>query len=117
MVTLYGLPGAASLAPHILLEEVGTNYVFVTPVREGADRGPAEFLAASPSGRVPALVDGALALTESAAICMHIADRHPAAGLAPAIGDPRRSTWYRWLVYLTNTCSPRSTSSSIPSAT
>ena len=106
MTTLYGLPGAASLAPHILLEEAGADYAFVRPVREGSDRGPAEFFAASPGGRVPVLVEGDVALTESAAICMHIADRRPAARLAPAVGDPERSNWYRWLVYLTNTVQP-----------
>ena len=106
MTTLYGLPGSASLAPHILLEEAEADYAFVRPVREGAERGPAEFVAASPSGRVPVLVDGDVTLTESAAICMHIADRRPDARLAPAVGEPERSSWYRWLVYLTNTVQP-----------
>jgi glutathione S-transferase len=106
MVTLYGFPGSASLAPHILLEEAAAPYELVVPVRDGLHRGPPDFLNASPSGRVPVLIDGDLALTESAAICMHLADRHPAAALAPAVGDPLRSTWYRWLVYLTNTVQP-----------
>lgn len=40
MITLYGYPGSASLAAHILLEEAGAEYTFVRPTREGPDAGP-----------------------------------------------------------------------------
>lgn len=103
MITLYGYPGSASLAPHVLLEEAGAEYRFVVPTREGPDAGPPEFLAASPHRRLPAIVDGPLMLTEAAAICMHVADRYPDALLGPPAGDPARADWYRWLVYLSNT--------------
>jgi glutathione S-transferase len=106
VITLYGSPGSASLAPHILLKEAGAEYDFVVPVRDGPDAGPPQFLAASPHRRVPAMIDGPLLLTESAAICMHLADRYPAAGLGPGPGDPERGVWYRWLVYLCNTVQP-----------
>ena len=53
MITLYGIPGSASLAPHILLEEAGAGHDFVVPTREGPDAGPPEFLAASPHCKVP----------------------------------------------------------------
>jgi glutathione S-transferase len=49
------------------------------------------------------LVDGGLVLYESAAICLHLADRHAAAGLAPAPGSNERAQFYKWLIYLTNT--------------
>ena len=63
----------------------------------------AEYLALNPNGRIPTLVDGDLVLFETAAICLHLIDRHPDAGLAPAQGSPERSVFYQWLVYLTNT--------------
>ncbi len=101
MITLYGIPGAASLAPHICLHELGAPHEFV---RVDADRaGPPGFVAASPHRRVPAMGDGDVTLTESAAIVMHLADRFPEGGLAPPVGSDERSDWYRWLVYLTNT--------------
>lgn len=106
MITLYGYPGSASLAPHILLEEAGAEYTFVRPIREGPDAGPPEFLTASPHRRVPAMIDGDVTLTESAAICMHVSDRNPDALLGPVPGDPERGVWYRWLVYLSNTAQP-----------
>ncbi len=101
MITLYGRPGAASLAPHICLHELGVAHEYA-PV--DADRtGPPGFVVASPHRRVPALRDGELTLTESAAIVMHLADRFPDAGLAPPIASDERSDWYRWLAYLTST--------------
>ncbi len=103
MITLYGIPGSASLAPHILLEEAGAGHEFVVPTRDGPDAGPPEFLTASPHRKVPAMVDGEVTLTEAAAICMHIADRHPERLLGPSQGDPGRGDWYRWLVYLSST--------------
>ena len=98
MITLYGRPGAASLAPHICLNELGVAHEFVLV---DADRaGPPGFVAASPHRLVPAMRDGELTLTESAAIVMHLADRFPDGGLAPPVGSAERSEWYRWLVYL-----------------
>ena len=106
MITLYGIPGSASLAPHILLEEAGAGHEFVVPTRDGPDAGPPEFLTASPHRQVPAMIDGDVRLTEAAAICMHITDRHPERQLGPPVGDPARGEWYRWLVYLSNTPQP-----------
>ena len=87
MLTLYYAPGSCSLACHIALEEAGAVYETVCmDLRSGEQRG-AEYLALNPLGRVPALaVDGAV-LTENAAILAFIAQRYPAANLAP-IGDP-----------------------------
>jgi glutathione S-transferase len=103
VIELYYLPGAASLAPHLVLEEVGADYRLVRVTRDDGRVEPPEFVRLSPHGRVPLLVDGELVMTESAAIVMHLSDLHPEAGLAPAVGTPDRARWYRWLTYLTNT--------------
>ena len=62
-----------------------------------------EYLKLNPNGRIPVLVDGGLVLYEAAAICLHLADRHAAVELAPALGGNERAEFYKWLVYLTNT--------------
>jgi glutathione S-transferase len=49
------------------------------------------------------LVDGELVLYETAAICLHLADSHPGAALAPPLGTRERAHFYKWLVWLTNT--------------
>lgn len=97
-IRLYWRPGTASVAPHAALAEIGLEYELVRIERDQAQTDPA-FLALNPLGLVPTLVEGDLVLTESAAILLHLADRHPEARLAP----PERPDFYRWLVFLTNT--------------
>lgn len=97
------MPGAASLAPHLVLEEVGAGYRLIRVRREDGMVEPPEFGRLSPHGRIPLVVDGDLVMSESAAIVMHLCDLHPESGLAPAAGTPERAQWYRWLTYLTNT--------------
>ncbi|MBI3525872.1 MAG: glutathione S-transferase [Betaproteobacteria bacterium] len=103
MYLLYYYPGNANLAPHILLEEIGAEYKLVLVDRSQNQQKSPEYLKLNPNGRIPVLVDGGLVLYEAAAICLHLADRHPAAALAPALGSDARAEFYKWLIYLTNT--------------
>lgn len=103
MYKLYYYPGNANLAPHMLLEELGVAYELALVDRERNAHQSAEYLRLNPNGRIPTLVDGGLVLYESAAICLHLVDRHPEAGLAPVVGTPERAHFYKWLIYLTNT--------------
>ena len=103
MYQLYYYPGNANLAPHILLEEIGADYELVLVDRNQNEHNSPAYLKLNPSGRIPVLIDGGLVLYESAAICLHLADRHPAAGLAPELGSAARADFYKWLMYLTNT--------------
>lgn len=95
---LYWRPGAASMAPHAALAEIGVDYELVLIERDEA-QADAGYRALNPLGVVPTLVDGALVLTESAAILLYLADRYPEARLAPE----ERADFYRWLVFMTNT--------------
>lgn len=99
MITLYGIPASASTAPRICLEEAGADFTFIRISRDPP--GPAAFFAASPHRKVPALVDGDVTMTESAAITMYLSDRFPHANLAPATTDPARADWYQWIMFLT----------------
>lgn len=103
MYQLYYYPGNANLAPHILLEEIGADYELVLVDRNRNEHKSPAYLKLNPTGRIPVLVDGGLVLYETAAICLHLADRHAGAGLAPALGSNERAEFYKWLVYLTNT--------------
>ncbi|HEX6980769.1 MAG TPA: glutathione S-transferase N-terminal domain-containing protein [Alphaproteobacteria bacterium] len=103
MYKLFFFPGSAAMAPHAALEEIGAPYELIrVDLERGEQRAPA-FLEVNPKGRVPVLVAGADVFTEAAAIILHLADRHPAAGLAPAPGTPGRGHLYEWLLYLSNT--------------
>lgn len=103
MIELHYYPGNASMAPHILLHELGLpfNKVLVDRTVQ-AHKSPA-YLALNPNGLIPVLRDGPLVLYESAAICMHLADRHLAAGLMPALGTSERAHCYKWMMWMSNT--------------
>jgi glutathione S-transferase len=100
---LHFLPGTAALAPHATLAEIACDYELVRVERDADGRPSAEYLALNPWGKIPTLEDGDLVLTESAAICLHLADRFPDSRLAPALGTTERAELYRWLLWLSNT--------------
>jgi len=99
MITLYHAPQSRSARPKWLLEEAGATYDVVRVDLSKQEHKSAEHLRRHPHGQVPVLVDGDLALIESAAICLHLADRFPHAKLAPALGSPERGRYYQWMVY------------------
>jgi len=103
MKTLFYYPSTASMAVHILLEEIGQPFELKLVDRTKDEQKTAEYLKLNPNGVIPVLVDGDLVLYESAAICLHLADTHPEHGLVPALGTPQRATFYKWLMWLTNT--------------
>jgi glutathione S-transferase len=80
-----------------MLEEIGQPYR--TEVIEYAAMKSPSYLAVNPMGKVPAIKHGDTVITESAAICAYLADAFPQAGLAPAVTEKARGTYYRWLFF------------------
>jgi glutathione S-transferase len=103
MLELHHFPGNASLTPHMLLEEIGAPYLLQYVDRAAQAHKSPEYLKLNPNGLIPVLVDGDLVLYETAAICLHLVDRFPAAGLAPRTGTAERAHFYKWMAWLTNT--------------
>lgn len=103
MIGLHYYPGNASLAPHVLLHEIGVPFELVLVDRTQDAHKSAAYLRLNPNGLIPVLQDGTLVLYETAAICLHLADTHPAARLAPPLGSVQRAHFYKWLVWLSNT--------------
>ncbi len=98
-VTFYHSPQSRSSGVKVLLEELGAPYdLEVLNTKVGEQRGAA-YLAVNPAGKVPAILDRGELVTEQAAIFIHLADRFPEKGLAPAIGGPLRGSYLRWMVY------------------
>jgi glutathione S-transferase len=102
MYQLHYFPANANAAPHMVLEEIGVNYELVLVDREKNEQKSKSYLNINPNGRIPTLVAGDIILFEAAAIVLHLADQHPEAGLAPAVGTAERSKFYQWLTFLTN---------------
>ena len=91
------------MVPHILLEELGLPYERVLVDRTQNVQKSSAYLRLNPNGLIPVLTDGDLVLYETAAICLHLCDTQPQAGLAPPLGTPERAHFYKWLMWLTNT--------------
>jgi glutathione S-transferase len=81
---LYYTPGACSLSPHIALREAGAEFELVKVGRDKQTSDGRDFRTVNPYGYVPALqLEGGEVLLEGPAIVQYIADRFPAAKLAP----------------------------------
>lgn len=84
---LYYFQGSCALAPHITLEWVGADYE-LSELKRSETRSP-EFLRINPVGKVPVLVlDDGTTLTNVNPILLWLAEKHPAAKLLPAGGNP-----------------------------
>jgi len=97
---LFWAPQTRSTRAIWMLEEAGIKYEMeLVDIRSPDRNNSKEFLAASPMGKVPAIVDGHAAMSESAAICIYVADRYAAGKLAPAIDDASRGQYLYWTIY------------------
>lgn len=102
---LYFAPLSCSLATRIALYESGQPAGFhqvtlstKTLVADGAD-----YLAINPKGQVPALrTDDGRIITEGPAVLQYVADRAPAARLAPPAGSFERTQLQQWLNYISS---------------
>lgn len=105
-LTFYHSPDTRSTSVFTLLEEFGASYeVKALNMKAGEQREPA-YLAVNPMGKVPAIVHGDALVTEQGAIFIYLSDLFPEAGLTPAIGDPLRGPYLRWLVFYGSSFEP-----------
>ncbi|MBD3881868.1 glutathione S-transferase N-terminal domain-containing protein [Phormidium tenue FACHB-886] len=102
---LFYMPGACSLAPHIVLEWIGRPYE-LGRVERGKTREP-DFLAINSAGKVPALIeDNGQVLTEAEAVLLYLAEKFPEAQLGASPTAEARYEMYKWLSYLTGDVHP-----------
>lgn len=97
---LYGFIRSRSNRPHWALEELGVPYEFYQLDFKKGDHRSDYFLALNPAGKIPALVDGDLVLTESAAICNYLGDKYPEKGLIPPAGSKDRAVYDQWMFFI-----------------
>ncbi len=104
---LYARKGTGSAAVEALLAVLGVPYELIDVPKTADAKAPDWYCKINLRGEVPTLLlpDGAV-MTESAAIMIHLADAHPEAGLAPAVGTTARAHYLRWMVYLATTAYP-----------
>lgn len=99
---LYYTPGACSLSPHIVLEEVGATFALEkVDLKSKKTETGTDFITINSKGYIPALLldDGSL-LTEGAVIAQYVADLKPEAGLIPPAGSVERYKVLEMMSYI-----------------
>ena len=105
-ITLFHAPQSRSAGALVLLEELGADYeLHVLDLKKGEQRQPA-YLAINPMGKVPAIRHEGVLVSEQGAVYAYLADLYPEAGITPAIGDPLRGPYLRWLFYYGSSFEP-----------
>ena len=96
---LYGCAMTRSTRVAWALEEAGLDYLYTAIDIKAGEGFKPPFITMNPSGKVPAFVEDDLILTESAAICIYIADKVPDKGLVPAVGTKERALHDQWCFF------------------
>ena len=97
---LYGYRNGRTLRALWALEEVAAQYDYVeVDIIRGEGREP-WFLKINPGGKVPVLDDSGTIVTESAAVCMHLAEKYPGSCLLPPHGTAERTECYKWISFI-----------------
>lgn len=98
-VVFFHAPHSRSSVARAMLEELGAPYDMVALNLAAGEQRTPDYLAINPMGKVPAIRDEGVLITEQPAILMHLADLYPERNLAPPPGDPLRGAWLRWMVF------------------
>jgi len=101
MLTLYFAPQTRAVRIAWLLEELALPYrlervEFLPPAK-------AFFAQRTPTGKLPTLVDGDVAICESGAILEYVLERYGEGRLAPAPGSPERARFLQWVHFAEST--------------
>ena len=97
---LYWAPQTRSSRAVWMLQEAGVDYEIATVDIRADDRHDSDELrAARRMGKVPSLVDCDVMMSESAAICLYVADRYSSGNLAPALDNSSRGRFLYWLMF------------------
>jgi len=104
MYTLYGMKGSGSASTEAALALIGAPWHLVETASWERNDAFEELLRLNPLGQIPTLVlpDGS-ALSESAAILIHLGSAHPDSGLLPRAASARAQA-LRGLVFIAANC-------------
>jgi GST-like protein len=112
---LYGDAGSGSATTEMILAEIGAPVELRDVPLDGDAQLSPEHRAINPMGRIPVLLlpDGTV-VTESLAIALVLADRHPEAGLLPGPQEADRAVALRWMAVLAGEFYPHVTRADYP---
>ncbi|MFV8751470.1 glutathione S-transferase family protein [Nannocystaceae bacterium ST9] len=97
---LYGANGSGSSIVEAALAEIGVDYTLNPVDMAKAAQRDAAYASINPHRKVPTLLGPENeTLTESVAIVLTLAERHPDAGLLPPIASRERARALRWMLF------------------
>jgi glutathione S-transferase len=95
---LYEFGPTRSIRVRWTLQELQVPFEAVMIDMGKGEHKSAAYLKINPAGKLPALVDDGLVLTESVAICLYLGEKYPDKGFVPA-GLSQRVELYKWLMF------------------
>lgn len=96
MLTIYHVKGTRSVRVIWLCEELAIPYQVEVIDFSPAFRDSAEWRSKSPTGKVPAMTDGALTMFESGAMADYLLERYGEGRLSPTPGTPDSALCHQW---------------------
>ena len=104
---IYGDRGSGAFCAEAALAEAGADYEFREISLERNEQLKPDYLAINPAGKIPTLLlpEGGI-LTETLAMLVTIAERHPEPKLLPRPGSFERAQCHRWLAFLASEIYP-----------
>ena len=105
-VTLFHAPNTRSAGARVLLEELGADYDLHVVNFKKKEQRDASYLKVNPMGKVPAILHGDALVTEQPAVYTFLADLYADKGLAPALDDPLRGPYLRWMAFYGSSFEP-----------
>lgn len=101
MYKLYWAPNTGAFAPDAVLTLCAAPFERHRIDTDAGEHQSEAYRTLNPMGQIPLLLlpDGT-AMTESAAMVLHLVERFPEAELAPPAGSTGRAAFDRWLVFL-----------------
>lgn len=99
MITLYGYPRTRSLRVSWLLEELGLEWQYHLVDFTKGEHKSADYLLLCPQGKVPTLHDDGIVITESAAICLYLAEKYGRHWL-PEPGTAESARHMEWISFI-----------------
>ena len=99
--TLYGAAGSGSVPVEAAMTLIGLDYRVIEAVTWEGEAERDKVAVVNPMRQIPAMItpEGET-ITESAAILIWLAERHPEAALGPEPCDPRRGQFLRWMTFI-----------------
>jgi GST-like protein len=100
---LYGAQASGSIAVEAALTLLDIPYDLVEGTTWADADARDRVAGTNPMRQIPTIIhpSGEI-MTESAAILIDLADRRPKSKLAPAIDDPKRRQFLRWMLYVSS---------------